>query len=153
MGHTLQSIIYIFFFAYKTWDSLVSKSLGKDLSLSFGGDEFQTPGPGTYDTADPSIYKDKAPLYSMTSRNVMPGDTTRKPGPGAHSPETVRSTSGIFILTFLPTQYKYSCTVCIDSVEIRIGQHCFSLLYKLHYAARFNLQKNFQFCNWNVRYW
>lgn len=54
---------------------------------------FQTPGPGTYDTADPSIYKDKAPLYSMTSRNVMPGDTTRKPGPGAHSPETVRSTT------------------------------------------------------------
>lgn len=25
----------------------------------------------------------------MTSRNVMPGDTTKKPGPGAHSPETV----------------------------------------------------------------
>ena len=25
----------------------------------------------------------------MTSRNVMPGDTTQKPGPGAHSPENV----------------------------------------------------------------
>lgn len=25
----------------------------------------------------------------MTSRNVMPGDTTKKPGPGAHSPENV----------------------------------------------------------------
>jgi hypothetical protein len=25
----------------------------------------------------------------MTSRNVMPGDTTQKPGPGQHSPEVV----------------------------------------------------------------
>lgn len=25
----------------------------------------------------------------MTSRNVMPGDTTQKPGPGAHSPQNV----------------------------------------------------------------
>ena len=49
----------------------------------------QTPGPGTYNTTEPQIYRDKAPQYSMTSRNVMPGDTTQKPGPGAHSPEIV----------------------------------------------------------------
>lgn len=62
---------------------------GRQKQGGFHEDLAKTPGPGTYDTADPSIYKDKAPLYSMTSRNVMPGDTTRKPGPGAHSPETV----------------------------------------------------------------
>jgi len=50
---------------------------------------FQTPGPGTYNTTEPCLYKDKSPHYSMTSRNVMPGDTTQKPGPGAHSPENV----------------------------------------------------------------
>lgn len=49
----------------------------------------QAPGPGTYNTTEPQIYRDKAPQYSMTSRNVMPGDTTQKPGPGAHSPEIV----------------------------------------------------------------
>ena len=50
----------------------------------------QTPGPGTYNTTAPQIYKDKSPQYSMTSRNTMPGDGTQKPGPGAHSPEKVR---------------------------------------------------------------
>lgn len=57
---------------------------------AFCEDLAKTPGPGTYNTTEPSIFKDKAPHYSMTSRNVMPGDTTQKPGPGAHSPETVR---------------------------------------------------------------
>lgn len=56
---------------------------------SFHEDLAKAPGAGTYNTTDPSLYKDKAPLYSMTSRNVMPGDTTKKPGPGAHSPENV----------------------------------------------------------------
>ena len=50
----------------------------------------QTPGPGAYNTTDPGIIKRKAPQYSMTSRNVLPGDSTLKPGPGAHSPEKVR---------------------------------------------------------------
>lgn len=31
----------------------------------------------------------EAPHYSMLGRNVMPGDSTLKPGPGAHSPERV----------------------------------------------------------------
>ncbi|XP_052088817.1 outer dense fiber protein 3-B-like [Mytilus californianus] len=56
---------------------------------SFHEDLAKAPGAGTYNTTEPSIYKDKSPLYSMTSRNVMPGDTTKKPGPGAHSPENV----------------------------------------------------------------
>jgi len=56
---------------------------------NFAEDLARAPGPGTYNTTDPSLYKDKAPLYSMTSRNMMPGDTTQKPGPGAHKPENV----------------------------------------------------------------
>jgi hypothetical protein len=61
----------------------------------------QTPGPGTYNTTEPQIYKDKSPQFSMTSRNVMPGDTTQKPGPGAHSPENVRTQSYTRIPDFL----------------------------------------------------
>merc|ERR1712173_478427 len=33
--------------------------------------------------------KVSAPAYSMTGRNLQPGDSTKKPGPGAHSPEKV----------------------------------------------------------------
>lgn len=62
---------------------------GRSQVGAFCEDLAKTPGPGTYNTTEPSIYKDKSPHYSMTSRNVMPGDTTQKPGPGAHSPENV----------------------------------------------------------------
>jgi len=63
---------------------------GRQATGSFAEDLAKAPGPGTYNTTDPNGYKDRAPLYSMTSRNVMPGDTTQKPGPGQHSPENVR---------------------------------------------------------------
>ena len=53
---------------------------------------FQTPGP-KYDVVNTAVYKNKPPIYSLTSRNTMPGDSTKKPGPGAHSPEKV-STQG-----------------------------------------------------------
>jgi len=49
----------------------------------------KTPGPGTYKVVEPSVYKKKDPLYSMTGRNQLPSDSTLKPGPGAHSPEKV----------------------------------------------------------------
>lgn len=62
---------------------------GRSTVGAFCEDLAKAPGPGTYSTTNPSTFKDKSPLYSMTSRNVMPGDTTKKPGPGAHSPETV----------------------------------------------------------------
>jgi len=65
---------------------------GRSKTGSFHEDLQKTPGPGTYRTTDPNTNKDKAPLYSMTSRNTMPGDTTQKPGPGAHSPEKVYKT-------------------------------------------------------------
>jgi len=62
---------------------------GRSKTGSFHEDLQKTPGPGTYDTTTPSTYKNKQPEYSMTSKNIMPGDTTQKPGPGAHSPERV----------------------------------------------------------------
>lgn len=55
----------------------------------FAEDLAKTPGPGRYRTVDPSVTKRKSPGYSMLQRNFMPGDATKKPGPGAHSPEKV----------------------------------------------------------------
>jgi len=68
---------------------------GRSKIGSFHEDLQKTPGPGTYTTTDPNQYKNKLPLYSMTSRNVMPGDSTTKPGPGAHSPERVNINKGM----------------------------------------------------------
>ena len=62
---------------------------GRSKIGGFHEDLKKTPGPGAYNTTDPSTFKEKRPLYSMTSRNVMPGESTQKPGPGAHSPERV----------------------------------------------------------------
>jgi len=56
---------------------------------SFHEDLRKTPGPGTYRICDPTVNKSRAPSYSMIGRNIMPTDNTRKPGPGAHSPENV----------------------------------------------------------------
>ena len=49
----------------------------------------------------PDIVKNKAPLYSMTSRNMMPGDGTTKPGPGAHSPEKVSILPDLLLILML----------------------------------------------------
>jgi len=62
---------------------------GRSKIGGFHEDLQKTPGPGCYSTLDPSTVKSRAPIYSMTSRNTMPGDGTTKPGPGAHSPEKV----------------------------------------------------------------
>lgn len=62
---------------------------GRSLTGSFHNDLRKTPGPGAYNTTNPNLYRNQQPLYSMTSRNMMPGDNTTKPGPGAYSPEKV----------------------------------------------------------------
>ncbi|XP_066536444.1 outer dense fiber protein 3-like protein 2a [Hoplias malabaricus] len=46
-----------------------------------------TPGPGHYNSTDPSIYLNRQPSFSIQSRHSTPSDATRKPGPGTHSPE------------------------------------------------------------------
>lgn len=51
--------------------------------------DLQTPGPGTYAMPDPNHYKCRKPIYSMNGRNFIPGDSTKKPGPGTYSPEKV----------------------------------------------------------------
>ncbi|XP_065910752.1 ciliary microtubule associated protein 1A-like [Dysidea avara] len=48
-----------------------------------------TPGANAYKVIEPDITSRKAPSYGLYSRNYMPGDATKKPGPGAHSPEKV----------------------------------------------------------------
>lgn len=48
-----------------------------------------TPGPGRYNSTDPSVYLNRQPSFSMQSRHNIPIDATRKPGPGTHSPEKV----------------------------------------------------------------
>jgi len=47
------------------------------------------PGPGKYDSANCDVVKKKAPSYSLSVRTQLPSDDTKKPGPGAHSPEKV----------------------------------------------------------------
>lgn len=49
----------------------------------------KSPGPAAYKVVDPCIYGKKPPQYSMTGRNFTAGETTQKPGPGAHYPEKV----------------------------------------------------------------
>ena len=63
--------------------------VGRSKIGGFHEDLQKTPGPGTYRVSDPNTVKNKLPAYSMTGRNTMPGDNTKKPGPGAYSPERV----------------------------------------------------------------
>lgn len=62
---------------------------GRSKVGSFHEDYQKTPGPGTYHVVSPNQYKAKQPQFSLTGRNAMPGDSTQKPGPGAHCPEMV----------------------------------------------------------------
>lgn len=55
----------------------------------FSEDLQKTPGPGAYKVPDPNLYKGRCPAVSMTGKNVLPGDSTVKPGPGSHKPEGV----------------------------------------------------------------
>nr|AAH92779.1 Zgc:110183 [Danio rerio]AAI64831.1 Zgc:110183 protein [Danio rerio] len=48
-----------------------------------------TPGPGRYNSTDPSIYLNRQPSFSMQSRHNILIDSTGKPGPGTYSSEKV----------------------------------------------------------------
>merc|ERR1711881_348065 len=74
---------------------------GRAIVGSFHEDLRKTPGPGTYRVIPPYVYKNRGPLYSMTGRNMLPSDSTKKPGPGAHSPEKV------FIHKFQPASHSF----------------------------------------------
>lgn len=62
---------------------------GRSKVGNFYDDIKKTPGPGAYTVSNTNQYKTKSAEYSIIGRNVMPGDGTIKPGPGAHSPERV----------------------------------------------------------------
>jgi len=62
---------------------------GRSKIGSFHEDLRRTPGPGSYKTIIPSVYKYKSPTYSMNGRNYLPNDATKKPGPGTYTPEKV----------------------------------------------------------------
>ncbi|XP_038561630.1 outer dense fiber protein 3-B [Micropterus salmoides] len=65
---------------------------GRSKIGSFHEDLRKTPGPAAYKVVDPCTYRQKPPQYSMTGRNFSPGETTKKPGPGAYYPERVTFT-------------------------------------------------------------
>jgi hypothetical protein len=91
---------------------------GRSKTGSFHEDLQKTPGPGAYNTTEPALYKEKPPQYSMTSRNLMPGDGTQKPGPGAHSPEKVwmhRREPPHFSFGIRHSQYE--CPLIVDPVD------------------------------------
>jgi hypothetical protein len=56
---------------------------------SFDQDLANTPGAARYVVVDQNNFKKQSPKYSMLARRFVPGDKTRKPGPGAHYPEHV----------------------------------------------------------------
>ena len=56
---------------------------------SYSEDMSKTPGPGQYLAVVPDVIRPRGPQYSLQGRSFMPGDSTKKPGPGAHSPEKV----------------------------------------------------------------
>uniref|UniRef100_A0A8C2YZT5 Ciliary microtubule associated protein 1B n=1 Tax=Cyclopterus lumpus TaxID=8103 RepID=A0A8C2YZT5_CYCLU len=64
---------------------------GRNTIGTFHEDLKKTPGPAAYNTVDACIYRHKPPQFSMKGRNFPPGETTKKPGPGAHYPEQVRN--------------------------------------------------------------
>uniref|UniRef100_A0A8C2WUW9 Ciliary microtubule associated protein 1B n=1 Tax=Cyclopterus lumpus TaxID=8103 RepID=A0A8C2WUW9_CYCLU len=60
---------------------------GRNTIGTFHEDLKKTPGPAAYNTVDACIYRHKPPQFSMKGRNFPPGETTKKPGPGAHYPD------------------------------------------------------------------
>uniref|UniRef100_A0A8B9S4V8 Outer dense fiber of sperm tails 3B n=1 Tax=Apteryx owenii TaxID=8824 RepID=A0A8B9S4V8_APTOW len=68
---------------------------GRSAAGCFCADLCKTPGPCNYRVVAADVYKRRAPRYSMLARNLPPPDDTRKPGPGAYSPEKVRGPRGI----------------------------------------------------------
>ena len=58
-------------------------------------------------------YRNESPHYSMLGRNVMPGDSTNKPGPGAHQPEMVTSESKNKKNDLLKTKILKYCIFCL----------------------------------------
>jgi hypothetical protein len=82
----------------------------------FSEDLQRTPGPGAYKVTEPSAYKTRAPGYTMIGRNEVPGDTTTKPGPGAHKPDINSSRKSAPAFSFGSYHSQYMAPM-IDNVS------------------------------------
>jgi len=58
---------------------------GRSEKGCFSEDLAKTPGPAHYDVTNPNIYHTKRPVYTLVGRTSLPGDATKKPGPGSHN--------------------------------------------------------------------
>ncbi|ESO87577.1 hypothetical protein LOTGIDRAFT_207007 [Lottia gigantea] len=82
---------------------------------SYLEDLAKAPGPGHYHATSPDTFINRAPLYSMRRRSYMPGDRTKKPGPGAHCPEKVtinKRSAPVFSLGIRHSEF--ICPMVID---------------------------------------
>lgn len=90
---------------------------GRSKIGGFSEDLSRTPGP-KYDVVNTGTYKNRAPIYSLTSRNTMPGDSTKKPGPGAHSPEKVYvNKTKAPVISFGMRHSQYTCLPMTETAE------------------------------------
>ncbi|XP_056613798.1 outer dense fiber protein 3-like protein 2b isoform X3 [Triplophysa dalaica] len=62
---------------------------GRSKTGGHAEDLSKTPGPGRYNSTDPSIYQPKQPAFSMLGRHANTRESTLVPGPGSHNPEKV----------------------------------------------------------------
>nr|XP_046156333.1 outer dense fiber protein 3-like [Oncorhynchus gorbuscha] len=69
--------------------ALMGPQVPTKLARGSSEDMSKTPGPGRYNSTDPSVYLPRQPAFSMLGRHGFPNDATLKPGPGTRNPETV----------------------------------------------------------------
>ncbi|XP_074083266.1 ciliary microtubule associated protein 1B isoform X2 [Macrotis lagotis] len=65
---------------------------GRSLVGSFCQDLSKTPGPCAYQEVNPTVYKAKAPQFTMQPRTSLPEDNTEKPGPATYYPQKFQFT-------------------------------------------------------------
>ncbi|XP_072291302.1 ciliary microtubule associated protein 1B [Eucyclogobius newberryi] len=91
---------------------------GRSKTGGFSEDLKKTPGPAAYKVVDSCLFKEKPPQFSMTGRNFAPGETTKKPGPGAYCPEMVTSTkSKAPSFSFGLRHSEYISPLIVDGIE------------------------------------
>ncbi|XP_075408756.1 ciliary microtubule associated protein 1B [Tenrec ecaudatus] len=67
---------------------------GRRAAGAFFEDLSKTPGPCAYHVVSPTIYKSRAPQFTMLARTSMPEDNTLNPGPAAYDVDKHRKPGG-----------------------------------------------------------
>lgn len=52
-------------------------------------DKMKVPGPGSYESGDIDMCREKQPAFTMAPKTSLPTDRSPKPAPNAYSPEKV----------------------------------------------------------------